>query len=85
MARFATYPAENDSHGVIWFSCYENGIYADDEPEPDNPCRAEWDTDHYYNMAWSRTHGESVESECPECGRTASKYLPSQEEMRGDY
>lgn len=77
-------PADDAIEVSMWFRCDHDGIYEDDEEFPDNPCRADWDHFHDTDRVFHAKQGETVESECPECGRKASKYLPSVAEARAE-
>ena len=78
------HPWEDAMEILVSFSCDEDGIYEDDEEFPDTPCRADWDFPHDTDSVHHAKHGEHVESVCPECGRKASKYLPSKAEQYAD-
>ena len=78
------HPREDVMEVSMWFRCDHDGIYEDDEDFPDTPCRADWDVFHDTDATYHVRNGETVESVCPECGRKASKYLPSKAEQYAD-
>lgn len=78
------HPREDAIEVSMWFRCDHDGIYEDDEDFPDTPCRADWDVFHDTDATYHARNGENVESVCPECGRKASKYLPSKAEQYAD-
>lgn len=75
------HPWEDVVEVPMWFRCDEDGTYEDNEEFPDTPCRADWDVFHETDATYRIDNGENVESVCPECGRKASKYLPSKKEI----